>query len=484
MGSLRTRLILSTILGTAAVLVGAGALLYALVRDGLVDQFDRALLDKARLLASAMEWERGEVDLEFDELDMREFQTADRPAYLELWLADGSVLYRSPSLGQADLERAAGPGGAPAFRRSTLADGRPARAVGITFTPRIETDGAADRPQRDRPGKADPDAADPAVTLVLARGTGPVDAVLAQLKTLLVAVGALAVAVSAGVLWLVVRRSLRPVEGLARQIGRLGEDDLAARIQAPDAPSELQPVVDRLNDLLGRLEAAFERQRRFSADVAHELRTPLAGLRSTMDVALATPRQGPEYEDSLRGCLRIAIQMQAMIEHLLALARLDARQMDLCPEPVSLNQVIQDAWQPLAERAQARGLDVAWHLAEEDRLVTDPVLLGLIIRNVLENAVVHADEGGTVTIGTEVRDGVQVRVANSGSRLSQDQADRAFERFWRGDAARTEAAVHCGLGLPLVKTATEALGGTIRARSTAGGEFRITVSLPLRPPGR
>jgi len=485
MRSLRTRLILSTMLGTAAVFVAAGALLYALVRDGLVDQFDRALLDKARLLASAMEWEDGEVDLEFDELDMGEFQPADRPAYLELWLADGSVLFRSPSLGSADLERAAGTAEAPGFRRATLPDGRPGRAVGITFTPRIEKKDAKVRTRNDRPGETPPDAVDPAVALVLARGTAPIDAVLVQLKTLLVAVGALAVALSAGVLWLVVRRSLRPVDGLANQIGRLGEDDLAARVEAPDAPRELEPVVDRLNDLLRRLEAAFERERRFSADVAHELRTPLAGLRSTMDVALTKPRQGPEYEASLRDCLRITIQVQVMVEHLLALARLDAGQMALCPEPVRLNAVIRDAWQPLAERAEARDLDVAWRLGEEVQIVTDPAILGLVIRNVLENAVVHADKGGSVTLETEARDNdVQVRVANSGSQLSQEQADRAFERFWRGDTARTDAGVHCGLGLPLVKTAAEALGGTVQVRSTAGGEFRITVSLPLRPPRR
>jgi len=469
MRSLRARLILWTTLGTAAVLLTAGVLLYVLVRDGLVAQFDRALLDKARLLASALEWEDGELDLNFDEFDMHEFQASERAAYLEVWLADGTVAFRSPSLAGADLERLSGSLGAPPCRRLILPDGRPGRAAGFTMTPKTE-------------GASPPPAA-AAITLVLARGTASVDAALAQLKVLLVAVGLAAVALSAGVLWLAVRRGLRPVEGLANQIAGLGERDLAARLEAPDAPRELLPVVDRLNDLLGRLEAAFERERAFSADVAHELRTPLAGLRSTMDVALAQPRAAAEYEDALRRCLAITLGLQRMVEHLLALARLDAGQTGIRPQTVSVSTRVRDLWKPLAESAEAKRLRVRWTLGTETTITADPALFDLVVRNILENAVVHADDGGSVTVETAACDGgVDIRVTNSGSRLAHGQADHVFERFWRGDAARTDAGVHCGLGLPLVKEVVTVLGGSVAAESTDGGEFQITVSIPNAPP--
>ena len=467
--SLRTRLVLGATLGTAGVFLAAGVLLYALVRDGLVAQFDRALLDKARLLASATEWEDEELDLNFDEFDMHEFDRADRPAYLQVWLTDGAVAFRSPSLAGADLERLAGSLDAPLCRRVILPDGRPGRATGFTMTPKTE-------------GSSPPsDAA--AVTVVLARGTAPVDAVLAQLAMLLVLVGLVAVGLSAGVLWLTVRRGLRPVDGLANQIAGLGEADLAARLEAPDAPRELVPVVDRLNDLLGRLEAAFQRERGFSADVAHELRTPLAGIRSTLDVALTRPRGAPEYEEVLRGCLRIAVQLQRMVEHLLTLARLDAGQVEIRPEAVCVNTLARDAWEPLTESAEARRLQVRWALGDDVRVTTDRSLLDLVVRNVLENAVVHADEGGSVVVETAAKGhGADVRVTNSGSRLSGQQADHVFERFWRGDAARTEAGVHCGLGLPLVKEIVAALGGSVAVQSTEGGEFEITISIPTARP--
>ena len=472
MRSLRTRLVASTVVGAALVLVAAGVALYLLVRDGLVARFDVAMRDKACLLASATEFEGGEVDLEFDDLDMGEFAAAGRPAYLQVWLPDGTVLYRSPSLGGGNLDRPTASAGEPALGPVVLPDGRAGRRVTLVFSPRVEGDG-----ERGTSGRQD--AAAPALTLILARSVAPVQAMLVRLKVLLAAVGAVTVAVTGGVLWVAVRRGLRSVDRLAGEIGAVDEADLARRIAVPAVPAELAPVVECLNRLLSRLEAAFERERGFSADVAHELRTPLAGLRATMEVALSRPRTPAEYEEALRTCLRVTVGMQEMVEHLLVLARLDAGQIDLHPEPLLLSDVVCDAWRPLAEKAEARRLRLEWRLAEDARVLADPALLGLVVRNVLENAVVHAEEGGSVTAESAVTDqGVRLGVSNTGSRLTQAEADRAFERFWRGDGARGGTGVHCGLGLPLVKRATEVLGGTVEVRSQAGKAFQAVISVP------
>jgi len=468
--SLGTRLVASTAVGTAVVLVAAGVALYLLVRDGLLDQFDRAMLDKARLLASAVEVDKGKIDLEFDELEMAEFAPGDRAAYLQVWLADGSVRFRSASLDGADLVRPdASSGDEPSFHAVTLPDGRPGRAVNLPFRPRVED-------RRTSQGTGD---GVPALTMVLTRGTAPVDATLARLKAALLAVGAAAVAAASGVLWVAVRRGLRPVDRLARDIADVDAADLSRRIAVPDAPAELAPVIDRLNLLLERLQAAFERERAFSADVAHELRTPLAGLRSTLEVTLARPRSADEYHETLTRCLGITAQVATMIQHLLVLARLDAGQVEVQPERVSLGRTVRDAWQPLAPRAEARRLRVDLNLDGEADLETDAALVGLIVRNVLENAVVHTDEGGTVRVRAADDDGhVDLRVTNTGSRLTQDEADQAFERFWRGDAARTGTGAHCGLGLTLVGEAVEALGGQVSVTSEKGGAFEIRVRLP------
>ena len=467
MRSLRARLLVCTTVGTAVVVVAAGVALYALVRGGVLGQFDAAMTDKAATLASVIEIENGKLDIGFDDLDMGEFAAGHIAAYLQVWAADGAVVFRSPSLGEDDLGPAAPHDGEQAACEVRLPDGRPGRSMHIAFTPRTES--------KDEAGGTD----GPVLRIAIARGTAQVDALLARLRILLAAVAVAAVGVSAGVLWTAVGRGLRPVDRLARQIAALDESALARRIDCESAPAELVPVIECLNRLLGRLEAAFERERAFTADVAHELRTPLAGLRSVMEVATSRPRQAAEYAETIGQCLRMGVQLQRMVEHLLALCRLDAGQMEMLPEPVCLAAAVRDAWQPLAVQAAARNLRVDWRTDEEVSIETDASLLGLVLRNVLENAVVHADEGGQITVEAAADPGgACVRIRNSGSQVPPEQAEAVFDRFWRGSTARTEAAVHSGLGLALVRQAVAAMGGRARVRTVVGGDFEMQINLP------
>ena len=469
MPSLRRRLILGTIAGSAVVLLAAGVLVYALVRNALVEQLDRSIIDKARLLASFVEQDGRKIDLEFDEFDLREFHTPRGGGYLQLWREDGSVLYRSPSLGGGDLERAGATTETPLYRWLTLQDGRRGRVVETAFYPRPE--GHA----RTKPSAAGRQA----ISLALARDATPLEAALDSLKAVLFAVGAAAIGVSALILWLVIRHSLAPVRDVADQITRLGDGNLGDRIDAGGVPEELQPVVGRLNELLARLEAAFRRERSFSADVAHELRTPLAGLRATMEVALTRQRSPEDYAEAIEECRSIALGMQAMVENLLFLARLEANQTRIDPQPIFLADLADDAWGTLERQAENRKLQVQWTRGPRQAVMTDPTLSALIVGNILQNAVTYADEGGVVAIEIATdQTAARLRVTNTGSRISSDQTELIFERFWRNDAARTAAGIHCGLGLSLVKRAVSALGGTVHADSTPGGRFEIAVSIP------
>ena len=473
MRSLRTTLILGTTIGIALVLLGAGALLYMLVRSGLVNQFDHALIEKAKLLASMVEQESGKTELDFDELDMGEFERPEGSGYLQLWLADGSTLYRSVSLGGGDMERMANaPTGLPLFRWVTLPSGRTGRAVELTLQPRSDAHGGdGGGPVRQSDAKA--------ITVVMARDAGSVEATLSSLKAVLVGVGLAALAISSGVLWLAIRRGLAPLKEVAEEITQLGDQDLSKRIHASAAPDELQPIVNRLNDLLGRLESAFRRERSFSADVAHELRTPLAGLRSTMEVALSRTRQPAEYEEAMGDCLRTTLRMQAVVESLLSLTRLESGQVEVELESVVPDDLVRSAWQPLQEEAKKRRLQVQWTQGAGQAIRTDPTLLRLVVGNIMENAVLYANEGGRMEIEiTRDHDVARIRVANSGSRISQDQTEMVFERFWRGDAARSAAGVRCGLGLSLVRKAASVLGGSVGVKSSVGGRFEIAVSIP------
>jgi len=485
MGSLRTRLLIGTSVGIAVVLLVMGLLLHVLVRKSLVEQFDGALLDEARMLASTVEFEDGGVVLDFAELDLLSLKESARPAYLQIWLGEDRVIYRSPALGLGNLLNPSGPRISEGFLWVELPDGAHGRSVGITFRPRQDPDeeDEAEAGEGESEGADEEDvvrfAEIPLVTLVLARHTEPIDQALARLLARLSLVGLLALLVSVAVLSLVIHRSLRPLNRLAGRIGMLDEKNLSGGLAEHAGPREVQPIIDQLNNLLDRLDRAFDRERSFSANMAHELRTPLSGLRAIIDVVLARPRAGNDYREGLEECLPITLQMQEMVSRLLYQARLESGQVDMQPEPLQINRLVRSTWGTLEDRAAQRGLEVQWSLGDNDILITDAALFGLVMHNILGNAVEHADDRGTVRIETAFNGSApSISVANSGSRVPSASAERVFERFWRGDESRSSGRGHSGLGLTLVKRAVTMMGGQVVAVSEAGGEFVITVTLP------
>ncbi len=471
MKSLRTSLLVGTGLATTAVLLASGVVLHALIRNALWAEFDASLAAKARSLAALAEEDEDGLEFELTELSLPEFAPSDQAEYYELWWPAGTVFIRSPSLYDRDLAPPPRTSATPAFENIKLPDGRPGRTVGLTFAPRQERAGSATSPPR-------------TATLVLARSVAGLQTSLSRVRAILVSVCFAAVALSAGVLAGVVRRSLKPLDRLGAQIANLGADRLSARLDPAGAPDEMLPVVQRLNDLLSRLETAFQRERRFTGDVAHELRTPLAGLRSKLEVALSRPRDPAAYQAAMAVCLDINLHMQRMVENLLHLARVDAGQLELRCESVAVSDLIGECWAPLAEQADSRRLGVEWELNAPQPLATDRDQLRLVLRNVLENAVVHADKGGHVrVVASAAGPELVVTVRNTGWRLAPDEASYVFDRFWRGDASHGElTAGHCGLGLSLCKAVVERLGGHIEASASGEGAFTVTIHLP--PAGR
>jgi signal transduction histidine kinase len=643
MRSLKAVLITWTTVGVVTIFVAASVVLYLAARAGLIAQFDRSLLEKARFLAAATEQSAGELRLEFDEFDWSSLGEADDSAYVQVWLADGTTVYRSANLHHADLEPRAAPIDTAVCRWVDLPHGQTGRAVGITFTPRqedrnedepeeengqaepaapldrqyVEAEGAelviseflaannsvladedgessdwieihnrghsavdlegwyltnlagtlkwrfpkvtiqpggfllvfasgkdrrkpsgelhtnfrlraggeylalirpdgrtiesaytphyppqvadvsyglsedGSRPgyfRRPTPGRPNdqhqtekrPRVVSEPITLVLGRDAGSIGEMLVRLEFLLLLIGVVTVPALIAVLWLAVRRSLRSLDRLAGQISQLREQDLSERVDVPRSPKELRPVIDRLNHLLQQLDAAFRRERGLSADIAHELRTPLAGLLLKMDLVLSQVRHAEEYDRLVADCRTIVTQMQGMVENLLSLSRLEAGRIELHYEPVLMNEVIHDCWSPLAKVAEQRGVTANWSLASDTLLVTDRAQIGVAIRNLLENAVTHVNQGGSVSVVSSTDDGtVRLEVRNSGSLLTEEDANHVFERFWRGDTARSGGGIHCGLGLSLTSRIVTVLGGSVAARSSLGGDFEILVTLPI-----
>jgi two-component system OmpR family sensor kinase len=316
------------------------------------------------------------------------------------------------------------------------------------------------------------------ITITVARSTAELDRLLTRLRTLLIAVCGAAMAALLGISAWVIRQGLRPVRRLAGYISEIGAHDLGERLALADVPVELVPVVTRLNDLLARLQAAFDRERCFTSDAAHELRTPLSGISAALEICSREKRDVERYDRVIRDCLGVTRQMQTVIDNLLLLARADADRIPISSESVDLGASIREQWRRFEGIARSRRLLATVELPDGLIVQTDSQKLAIIVGNLLENAVHYADDSGQVRITATCRDrSAVVSVANSGSRVRPEDSQRVFDRFWRGDVARSSAARNCGLGLAVCKKLAEALKADLHARSSADGWFLIELEL-------
>ncbi len=436
---LRTRLVLVSGLAVAAAVAATGIAFSLITAHELRSSLDAALRDRAaeiaRLGASApaVLAQPGALDEPF----------GGRQLSVQVIDSRGRILARSASLGGKLL-----PGGA--LEAQALRQGRSgytqARlegdAIRLFVAPLARTGGAAS-------GGA----------VLVASTTGEIDRTLGRLRALLVISAAGAALLGALAVALMTGRGLRPLRRLASAAGEIERTgDPGRRLPVPAARDELGELAETLNRMLGSLERARETERRFIADASHELRTPLTALRGN---AAYVARHGADPA-ALADLERDAERLGALLDSLLALEREEAAGRPA--EPVRLDEIAR----AVAEQA---GIE----LLRDDAVTVRgaPEALAGALRNLVDNARVHGPPGGTVTAGLQ-REGALARlwVADEGPGIAPHEAEKAFGRFWRGDAARDRPG--SGLGLAIVAATAERHGGRVTVEGS-----RVTLHLPI-----
>jgi signal transduction histidine kinase len=466
LSSLKARLIAGTVVGTLLIYAAAAIVMYGSIRQSLLAEFDAGLETKAVTLVGLTEQRERGLFIDIDPGQAEQFGQGRADAGYVLIGSDGRVFKRSDPLGQQMWWKAI-PIETSGRRFGFLHHSGDVRGryIALSFQPRPEN---IHFPI--------PAALRPNLTWIVLAPTADLDHKLQQLALLMTGTFALTTLISAGVLAAVIGRGLRPLGVLAGRLDAIGKENLFCRVDIGTPPDEMRPVVQRLNELLGRLEASFTRERAFTADVAHELRTPLAGLTTALEVSAARKREAAEYQQTIEQCLAASRSMRGLVENLLTLARADARQIGTQRQPVDLASLLRKTWIIFEPRAADRKIAVNWNLAADLTLHSDAGLLAMVISNLFDNAVSYANDGGEISVDLS-RSGpdLVLNISNTGSEVSAEDADRAFERFWRGDAARNSAGGHFGLGLALCQRIVNLLGGTIAVRTEKQGVFAVVV---------
>ena len=468
MNSIRRRLTVGLLVGFCVLWAGGGAALYFNLRAGLLAEFDNTLLANAQALSALTRQQNGKVELDFPGEFMPGFEGRRSANYFQMLSADGTIIDRSPSLESNQLPSAAGAVGAPQYSNLTLPDGRRGRAVTLQFIPQGNEEAPDSQPDP-HPGAG--------VTLTVALHREGLDHRLSLLATTLLIVGGLLAAATGLSVPTVIRRGLSPLEDVAERASHIDIESLQMRFPTSKMQAELLPICSRLNELLARLQASFERERQFSADVAHELRTPIAELRSLAEVALKWPGEPASSTRALQETLEIALQMDTIVNGQLSLARYESGLQGTSRVPVRVAALLSDIWEPLADLASRKRLAVCWNISEDGSVETDPPLFRSILTNLLSNAVQYSPEGGSINVCIET-DTVpwQIAISNTVKDLAPADVPHLFERFWRRDPARS-SSTHSGLGLALTKAFAKSLELEISAQLTTIGMLKFT----LRP---
>ncbi|HAG73907.1 MAG TPA: two-component sensor histidine kinase [Thauera sp.] len=289
--------------------------------------------------------------------------------------------------------------------------------------------------------------------------------------------GVVVAALAAALLgWFAAHRGLAPLRQVTETARKLSARQLAERLTIDDAPLEVREHVDAFNGMLARLEAAFQRLGDYSADIAHELRTPISNLMTQTQVALSRPRTNDEYQDILASNLEEYERIARMVSDMLFLAKAEENTLAHAGEAIDLAReadALIDFYEALADERQVRIVRQGQASVQGDRL-----MLRRALSNLISNALRHTPKEGQITIRIDAdAAGVRLAVSNVGDPIPADQIERIFERFHRGSAQRESRGEGAGLGLAITRSIVQAHGGHITARS-AEGVTCFTITLP------
>jgi signal transduction histidine kinase len=256
--------------------------------------------------------------------------------------------------------------------------------------------------------------------------------------------------------------------------------DLHRRVPLDGSRDEVGRLAEAFNEMIGRLEAAFEETRRFTTDAAHELRTPLAVLRTSAEVALRN--DGSDFRRVVEGQLDEISRLSRLADQLLFLCREEAGLQDHRRRTVRLDLLLEELCERLEPLADERGCTLHCEAAEPCVVFGAPDRLQRLFLNLLDNALRYTTDGGRVDLRcAQSAEETAVTIADDGAGISADDLPRVFDRFYRGDASRSRATGGSGLGLSICRRIARSLGGDVTLESTLGRGTTARVRLPRRP---
>lgn len=320
-------------------------------------------------------------------------------------------------------------------------------------------------------------------TIVYSAPADALDNLLKHMAIVLCGVGAGGGLITGAVAYFVSRAALRPLRQTAEVIGSIDERKLDRRVEAAALPSELQPMAQRLNEMLERLQRDFTQRKQFLADTAHELRTPVAAILTHLEVTLRRPRDAAVLAEALRTSLCDVQLLRRLVDALLEQVRSDRPMAAAQLSRIDVSALLEQCATLADSLASAKTVRIVRTFAPGIRAHTNPVALQSIVTNLLGNAVEYSPAGSSVELNCRLAGSqIELTVRDNGPGIAPDVLPHIFQPFYRADGAHGASDGHLGLGLFLVQSHAKALGGRCEVQSTVGAGTTFRIELPAAPP--
>lgn len=453
MRSIRRRISIWMLPGLAAVWGLGGFAVYQTYRSALFSSIDSENMSAARLIRQEQR-SRGrgagranrDPDSSVDDL------------YYQVWNPDGQTLAKSDNLGETELPLPDAATESIDSQTIVLPSMIRIRTMGMTF-------GA---------GHVDGGQGFGSMPMIIVVGRD-LSETNSRIGTALVGIagaGLLMLGGMALLLRMALRNGLQPLDTLAAAASDVNASSLHTRFSSGVEPLELKPIVSHLDSLMERLENGFLRERRFGADLAHELRTPIAEMRTKLDLALKWPEE--RNDEFFTAAREINGRMQCVVDTMLQLAQLESQGGSFPMELVQLAPIVAETWAPLEELAEEKQIMTEIHCSDDATVQGNPDLWKHILANLLSNSVDYTPEGGSIYL--DVNEG-GISLSNTVDDFGIEDAGRMFDRFWRADGSRSDSH-HSGLGLSLVQACAHDMGFHVSASlENSDGERRLVISV-------
>ncbi len=456
---IRVRLTAWYVLVLAVVLLALGSFVVTRLRSDLVSEIDRSLTEASDQIAKGY---RAEGPVEFRDVSRTVLpgpRTRGSGAQIldpsgGVVLSVGDEVTRQPLIDRAAAARAQ----RGSRTERSVRTGNREEHLRIIATP------------AQRHGRAQ--------VLVVAESLHDVDSSVHTVLILLLIGGGASLVLAALGGWWIARRALRPVEQITTRADEIGIDDLSQRIAAPRVQDEVGHLASTLNAMLGRLDEGVQARERLVADASHELRAPLAAMRSELEVSLRQDELSERARQVLTSARDEVVRMARIVANLLTLARLDDGRLELLVNPQDLTKLAEESVLAHHSAALAAGVEVVVE-GESAELEADGERIGQVLSNLIDNAIRFAPPGSQVRVSVwHNKAEAGVTVSDVGPGLPAEARERVFERFSREDPARGRAA-GAGLGLAIAREVVRSHQGRIYVTSPEGGGSAFVVSLPI-----